>query len=215
MDTSTTSGLLHQAEALLDLGRPHEALQVAGMATSAQPPDATVHCVMATGHLAVGALADAFAEIERAARLEPAWEWPHRLRAMALLRQAEEATGRKARRLQKRASRAASDAVRRGPATPEAYCILGFARLTLAQIDAARTASRRAVELAPNEAAGWVVVSLVELSDGQWAAAAYAAQRALTLDPDDEAAMTVLISAQHHLGGAVFAGPEQGLSRAS
>jgi Flp pilus assembly protein TadD len=60
-----------------------------------------------------------------------------------------------------------------------------------------------------------VVASLVELTDGQWAAAASAAQRALTLDPGDEAAATVLATAQHKLGGAVFAGPEQGLSRAS
>jgi tetratricopeptide (TPR) repeat protein len=215
MDTSSTSGLLHQAEALLDLGCPLEALQVAGMAASAQPPDATVHCVMATGHLAVGNLASAFADIKQATRLEPAWEWPHRLRAMALLRQAEDMTGRRARRLQKQAVTAAADAVQRGPVTPEAHCILGFARLTLGHIDAARAAARWAVELAPGEAAGWVIVSLVELTDGQWAAAAYAAQRALTLDPDDEAAMVVLASAQHHLGGAVFAGPGHGLSRAS
>jgi tetratricopeptide (TPR) repeat protein len=97
---------------------------------------------------------------------------------------------------------------------PACYNLL-LTRLSLGQIDAARAAARRAVELAPDEAAGWVVVSLVELSDGRWAAAAYAAQRALALDPGDEAAATVLASAQHRLGGAVFAGPGQGLSRAS
>ncbi|HEY8202797.1 MAG TPA: hypothetical protein VII47_15775 [Actinomycetota bacterium] len=215
MDTSPTSGLIHQAQALLDLGRPHEALQIAGMASSAKAPDATVHCVMATGHLALGHLTEASAEIRRAEQLEPGWEWPHRLRAMALLREAETTNGRKARRLRKQASKAASDAVQRGPAAPDAHCILGFAQLTLGQIDAARAAARRAVELAPDEASGWVVVSLVELSDRQWAAAAYAAQRALALDPDDEAAATVLAAAQHRLGGAVFADPGHGLSRAS
>src|SRR5437763_5940946 len=152
MDTSSTSGLIHQAQALLDLGRPDEALQIAGMASSAQVPDATVHCVMATGHLALGHLTDAFAEIRHAQRLEPAWEWPHRLRAMALLREAETTTGRKARRVRKQASRAASDAVQRNPAAPEAHLILGFARLSLGQIDASRAAAHRAVELAPDEA---------------------------------------------------------------
>lgn len=215
MDTPSPSGLIDEAEALLALGRPHEALQIAGMAASASTPDATVHCVMATSHLALGQAGDAFAEIEQAAKLEPEWEWPRRLRAMALLREAESATARKARRLQKRAARVARDAVRRGPGTPEAHCILGFAEINLGRVGAARTAARTAVELAPDEAAGWVVVSLVELTDGQWAAAAYAAQRALALEPDDEAAMTVLASAQHQLGGAVFAGPEEGLSWAS
>ena len=209
------SGLINQAEALLALGRPHEALQIAGMATTVKTPDATVHCVMATSHLALGHVGDAFDEIERASRLEPEWEWPHRLKAMALLRKAEDLTGRKARRLQKKAARAAREAVRRGPVTAEAHCLLGFTEITLGRVGPARTAARRAVELAPDEASGWVVVSLVELTDGQWAAAAYAAKRALTLDPEDEAAMTVLASAQHQLGGAVFAGPEQGLSRAS
>src|SRR5438093_106107 len=89
------------------------------------------------------------------------------------------------------------------------------ALLDLGRPDEALQIAGRAVELAPDEAAGWVVVSLVELSDAQWAAAAYAAQRALALEPDDKAAATVLASAQHRLGGAVFAGPGHGLSRAS
>jgi Flp pilus assembly protein TadD len=215
MDTPSTSGLIHEAQALLALGRPHEALQIAGMATVIRTPDATVHCVMATSHLALGHVGDAFDEIERAAKLEPEWEWPHRLRAMALLREAEDFGGRRARRLQRKAARAAREAVRRAPVTPEAHCLLGFAEITLGRVGPARAAARRAVELAPDEASGWVVVSLVELTDGQWAAAAYAARRALAIDPGEEAAATVLASAQHRLGGAVFAGPEEGLSRAS
>lgn len=215
MNESRNSGLMHQAETLLELGRPHEALHIAGMAAAAEPADATVHCVMATGHLALGEVADAFAEIERAMQLEPAWEWPHRLMAMALLRQAEETKGRKAKRLQRRAASAARTAVRLGPAIPEAHCILGFAELTLGRVATARAATRRAVELAPDDAPGWVVVSLVELSERQWAAAAYAAWRALTLDPSDEAAMTVFASARQQLGCAVFPDPDQGLSQAS
>ena len=215
MSESRNSGLMHQAETLLELGRPHEALHIAGMAAVAEPADATVHCVMATGHLALGEVTDAFSEIRRAIQLEPAWEWPHRLKAMALLQKAEEAKGRKAKRLQKQAAEAARSAARLGPLIPEAHCILGFAELTLGRVAAARAATRRAVELAPDDAAGWVVISLVELSEGHWAAAAYAAQRALTLDPGDEAATTVLASARHQLGGAVIPDPRHGLSRAS
>ena len=215
MNQSPNGGLMHQAETLLELGRPHEALHIAGMAAAAAPADATIHCVMATGHLALGEVADAFGEIRRAIQLEPAWEWPHRLKAMALLSQAEEAKGRKAKRLQRRAGEAARTAVRLGPAIPEAHCILGFAELTLGRVAAARAATRRAVELAPDDAPGWVVISLVELSERQWAAAAYAAWRALTLDPNDEAAMTVFASARQQLGCAMIPDPDHGLSRAS
>ena len=215
MTQSPNGGLMHQAETLLELGRPHEALHIAGMAAAAEPSDATVHCVMATSHLALGEVADAFCDIKRAMQLEPAWEWPHRLKAMALLRLAEEAKGRKVKHLQRRAAEAARTAVRLGPVIPEAHCILGFAELTLGRVAAARAATRRAVELAPDDVAGWVVVSLVELSERQWAAAAYAASRALTLDPDDEAALTVFESARQQFGCASIPDPGHGLSRAS
>jgi Flp pilus assembly protein TadD len=215
MDESLTSSLMHQAEALLELGRPHEALHVAGMAAAAEPPAATIHCVMATGHLALGEVAQAFVEIKRAMQLDQAFEWPHRLHAMALLQRAEHARGRRARRLQKWAVVAARRAATLDPTIPEAHCILGFAALTLGRVAEARAATRRAVELEPDAAAGWVVVSLVELSEGQWAAAAYAAARALTLDPEEEAAATVLESAYRQLGCAVLPDSGQDLSWAS
>jgi Flp pilus assembly protein TadD len=214
MDASRNSGLMQQAETLLELGRPHEALQVASIAATTQPSDATVHCVMATGHLALGAVAEAFAEVKRALVLEPSWEWPHRLRAMALLRQSEDVKGRKVKRLHKRAVAAAREAAKLGPVISEAQCILAFAELTVGHFEEARAAALRAVQLSPGDAAAWVVTALLELSEQRWAAAKHAAEQALVIDPQDEAAMTVLISVYQKTGGAVETG-SQGLSRAS
>ncbi|MGH2722573.1 MAG: hypothetical protein ACRDJO_13380 [Actinomycetota bacterium] len=214
MDVSSTSGLMDQAESLLQLGRPHEALQVAGMAAVAQPSDATVHCVMATGHLALGEAAQAFGEVKRALALEPTWEWPHRLQAMALLRQSEDLEGRRARRLHKRAVAAAREAARLGPAISEAQCILAFAELTVGRIAEARVAAHAAIQLNPHDAAPWVVTALLELSAHAWPAAKHAAQQALAIDPDDEAAMTVLITVYQQTG-ATFGDGAQDLSRAS
>jgi tetratricopeptide (TPR) repeat protein len=199
MNHSRTNGLMNEAGALLELGRPQEALQVAGMAALMQPADAAVYCVTATVHIATGDIADAFPEIRRALEIEPAWEWPHRLEAMALLRQAEDLTGRKARRLQRKAAEAARHAVLLGPLVPEAHYVQAFAELTLGRLRKARTAAAKAVELDPDDPPGWVVTALVELSQRQWAAAGYAAQRALALDPEDEAAMTVLATARRRL----------------
>lgn len=214
MDLSSTSGLMDQAESLLQLGRPHEALQVAGIAAVAQPSDAAVHCVMATGHLALGEVDDAFAEVKRALAIEPTWEWPHRLQAMALLRQSEDLEGRKARRLHKRAVTAAREAARLGPVISEAQCILAFAELTVGRIDEARVAAHAAIQLNPQDAAAWVVTALLELSAHSWPAAKHAAQQALAIDPQDEAAMTVLVTVYQQTGGA-FEGGAQDLSRAS
>lgn len=214
MDVSSTSGLMDQAESLLQLGRPHEALQVAGIAAVAQPSDAAVHCVMATGHLALGEVDEAFAEVKRALAIEPTWEWPHRLQAMALLRQSEDLTGRKARRLHRRAVTAAREAARLGPVISEAQCILAFSELTVGRIDEARVAAHAAIRLNPEDAAAWVVTALLELSAHSWPAAKHAAQQALAIDPEDEAAMTVLVTVYKQTGGA-FEGGAQDLSRAS
>lgn len=191
--------LMHQAGALLELGRPQEALQIAGMAAMTQPADASVFCVTATVHIATGDVEEAFAEIKRALELEPTWEWPHRLQAMALLRQAEELSGRKARRLQRKAAEAARHAVMLGPLVSEAHYVQAFAQLTLGRLRKARAAAAKAVELDPDDTPGWVVTALVELTQRQWAAAGYAAQRALAIDPTDEAARTVLATARSQL----------------
>ena len=70
---------------MLDLGRYEEASTLLARLVSAEPGSGRAWCLFARAHLGADRFAEAVEAANRAAAIEPAEEWPHRLASNALM----------------------------------------------------------------------------------------------------------------------------------
>lgn len=142
MDELERRAALAQADLLVDLDRPQEALDTLSGVLAARPADPAALGLAALCHLdAEGDAVEALTLARRAGEADPAADLPHRLAALAYLRLDQPA----------RAREAAAGAVALAPESWAGHFVLGVAHLgDVRTRRRARDAARRAVELAPH-----------------------------------------------------------------
>jgi tetratricopeptide (TPR) repeat protein len=164
---------------------------------------------VASAHLELEQLEAALASAELAASSAPSWEWPHRLRSVALLRDGRAADAVDAAlsalvlepdlwaaRVQlayalggaqrwQAAFDAANGAVALAPEEADAHAAVGYAALGMEWRDVAERAFLRALELDPQHAAAHNNLALVRLQRRDLRSAASGFTAAVTADPTD------------------------------
>lgn len=192
-----SSGLAAQAEALVDVGRAHEALALAGRAVGQAPEDPSALCALANAYLRLDdgeACADA---AQRAAALAPEAERPHRLAALGLLR-ADDLDA---------AEREARTAVTLAPEQAVGEYVLGMVLRARRRLSAARAAAEAAVRLDPGMASAHTLLGEILLEEGRLLAAHQATSAAVSLAPDNSDALTALAMVQLRRGRVGEAAP--------
>ena len=76
---------LARAATMLDLGRYDEASTLLARLVSAEPDSSRAWCLFARAHLGADRFMSAVEAANKAASIEPAEEWPHRLASNALM----------------------------------------------------------------------------------------------------------------------------------
>src|SRR5208337_2593336 len=118
-----------------------EAAGLLARVVSAEPECSRAWCLMARAHLGADRYAEAVSAAKRAAALDPADEWPHRLASNALVHLGNYPD----------ALRAAYDACRLAPGYWQTHVCVAQAALVFFKEAAATEAAARARDLAPNE----------------------------------------------------------------
>ncbi|MGH3388882.1 MAG: tetratricopeptide repeat protein, partial [Actinomadura sp.] len=84
-DTEPTDADLERADALIALGRHEAARESLARVLAREPGNVEALCLLAQALKEAGAPAEMLSVAERANAVAPDEEWPHRLRALALL----------------------------------------------------------------------------------------------------------------------------------
>ena len=175
-----------RAAALLEMNRPHEALEQLRLALAQDPEDSRLHCLSVLGELEVGDLDRALEAAERAVSCGPEEEWPHRLRAISLLRLDRPSEARAA----------AFEAARLAPGEAMTYLVLAEALQATGERAGAEDAARHAVELDPDDPDAHTTLGKVFLDQDRPADAVLAYRAALALDAEDADALNNLAVAR-------------------
>ncbi|GAA0634363.1 hypothetical protein GCM10010174_64880 [Kutzneria viridogrisea] len=203
------SGVYERAQALIDLGRHEQAVQVLIEHLGGQPYDVQALNLLALAHLKSGNNHAALEAANSSAALTPDHEWPHRLRSVALA-----ALGAGPDALA-----AAELAVSLAPHVSLTHANLATVLTTLGRPQDALAPANTAIGLAPNVADRHVQLARISLALKDLATARAAAQRAVQLEPDNAEAVRALAatdlssgklrSATELLLGAVRMDPRQ------
>ncbi|MQA05062.1 MAG: tetratricopeptide repeat protein [Streptosporangiales bacterium] len=174
-----------RARVLIDAGRLEEAKGVLQTALAQEPDDGGKWCLFALCMVRLDQYDEALEAAGRAAALEPAEEWPHRLASIALC-------GKKD---YPRAVTAARESVRRESDLWQTHAQLALALHELrdrSSLDEAWQAASYAVSLAPEEAETHFVMGVIAQERRQHDVAEQAYEKVLALDPGHAAAMNNL-----------------------
>ncbi len=175
---------LDRASALLDLGRPQDAL-VALAQAGEDAGSGPGQCLRALAHLRLGELRLAASAAGAARAAAPSHEWGFRLGAIAALRAGE----------LRRAVGLAQEAVALAPDEELTHQVAAVALLHSGDIGAARRHGEQMLRLAPDAALSHQTYGRVLLVEGRTAEAEAALRTALELDPQDAESMSLLASA--------------------
>lgn len=173
---------LERADALIDLHRPEQALELAQAAMARAPQDPAPHLIAARAHLAAGSYDDAEQAARQALSLDPLSSHAARLIAIALGNTRD----------QKGARKWALEAVRLAPEDTYAHALL--AQL-LSNSDRHRDAiahAEQAVSLDPENDFAHFTLGRVLYQDGRFLASEHALRHALALDPTDAPTLSAL-----------------------
>jgi len=173
---------LARAATMLDLGRYDEASMLLARLVSAEPGSGRAWCLFARAHLGADRFADAVEAANRAAAIEPAEEWPHRLASNALMHLGNHGE----------ALRAAAESRRLAPAFWQTHVCVAQAALAAGQPAVAASAAAEARKLAPNEPDVHFLSGKVALARADLDGARTHQERALALDPTHSGAMNEL-----------------------
>jgi Flp pilus assembly protein TadD len=180
-----------RAEALLEVERTDEAIDVLVRGLAADPDDTWLLGVLVRAQLDVDPQA-AVQTAERLVALEPWSSLAHRYCSIAY-----QALGRRDPALHH-----AREAVAKAPQDPWAHSTLATAiggSKNKTQLDALQAAGK-AIELAPNSTAGYFAAGRVEMDAGHWKNAGKWFERVLEIDPYDEPAQINLALAHEATG---------------
>ncbi len=171
-----------RGSALIDLGRPADALVDLRSAIAHDPGDSHAHCLIALAHVRLDQPREALEAARAGAALDPEDAWPQRLMAIALGK-----LGKK-----RLAKTAALEACRLDPEEPMAHIVLSGALQEARDEAGALAAARHAVELDPGSADAQHQVGSVLLAHERLAEAEAAFHAALELNPEHSHALNNL-----------------------
>lgn len=175
--STSVEHLVAQADHLIDLDRPDQALRLLGEALAQEPNHAGALCAAARAHLQTRRYDKALHAVELALAAEPDHPFPAYLRASILV-----AVKRPD------ALAAAESAVRLAPGWWPAHGVLARALVMLGRRDAALRVAQHVVALAPTESGAHYLLGDVADDVGRSTLAAAEFREALRLDPSDVAA---------------------------
>lgn len=182
MSSEPGDRLLDRAGALLDLGRPGEALELTGEALASAPDDMVAHYLHGGALLGLGRAHQAVSHFERAAAAAPWFHDAHQMRGLALHRSGK--------------TKAASASLQRAlEIAPDSVACLLLAveiDLKLRRKASARSNVERALALAPENPEAHVAAAIVELHARNRYRAGTSLRTALELDPENTNALNVL-----------------------
>lgn len=171
-----------RAQALIDLRRYTEALELLAQAIAADPDDFELHCMRSRALLELGSYPEALAASETAARLAPDEAWPFTLRSAILV---------KLDRVRE-ALKAAREAARLAPYSSQAQFQLAIGEWMCWHRRAGRAAAERVRELAPEESTSYELLAWFDLGLWRFRSAEENAREALRLNPQSSQALNYL-----------------------
>jgi tetratricopeptide (TPR) repeat protein len=199
---------VERAAALVELRRFDEAIAHCRNVLASHATHLRAHCLLAQSELGRRHHRDALSAAQQAIAIAPDEEWPHRLASLA----------HAGLRDTQRALEHAREAVRLAPHEYRTYIRLVEAELDGGSVQAAGSATQRALELAPEIADVQFVAGKVADAEGRPGAAQEAFRRALSIQPDHSAAHNELARMQlkdsRRFRGGALAGAATGFATA-
>jgi len=157
----------------MEVGRHTQALTELSQQLASNPHDVEALCLTAVCQLELGDPVQAEETARSALGIEMSWEWPFRIRSVALTQ-----LGRSREALEM-----ARESVRLAPHEPSAHRQLSTALLNRRRPKEAEKAANRAVELAPHDSESYLAVASVADARRRRRQERAALEKALALDP--------------------------------
>lgn len=166
-----------QAEALIAVKRYPDAIAVIRRALAAAPQDTNLLGLLAQANIELGDFVTALSAAEGLIAVDPAYEWGHRLRSLALA-----GVGR-----HREGEAAAREAVRLSPSNPSAHLVLVDRLMERRRLREAESSIQRILQLAPGWFAGYDAMGRLQLRRQRFREAERYFRMALQIEPDNAA----------------------------
>ena len=180
--TDTSDNLSERANALIEMGRPEEAIPLLVRAIALDPDDVYTRCRLVLALMRTGKQTEALEQAEAALAVDASGEWPHRLRAILLGQQGRH----------KEALESALKAVRIEPELPSALYTLGSVYVNLKRYKNADEVGVRMLEAAPDDSDSHKLLSFIAVRQNKHRDTEKHARESLRLDPENMDAMRSL-----------------------
>jgi tetratricopeptide (TPR) repeat protein len=180
--TDTSDNLSSRANALIEMGRPEEAIPLLVRAIALDPDDAHTRCRFVLALMRTGKQNEALEQAEAALAIDASGEWPHRLRAILLGQQGRH----------KEALEGALEAVRIEPELPSALYTLGSVYVNLKRYRDADAIGVRILEAAPDDSDSHELLSFIAVRQNKHRETELHARDSLRLNPENMDAMRFL-----------------------
>jgi tetratricopeptide (TPR) repeat protein len=180
--TDTAENLSSRANALIEMGRPEEAIPLLVRAIALEPDDVHTRCRFVLALMRVGKQPEALEHAEAALAVDASREWPHRLRAILLGQQGSH----------KEALESALEAVRIEPELPSALYTLGSVYVNLKRYRDADEVGVQILEAAPDDSDSHELLSFIAVRQNKHRDTEKHARESLRLNPENMDAMRFL-----------------------
>jgi tetratricopeptide (TPR) repeat protein len=180
--TDTSDNLSERANALIEMGRPEEAIPLLVRAIGLEPDDAHTRCRLVLALMRTDKQKEALEQAEAALSVDASGEWPHRLRAILLGQQGRH----------KEALMSALEAVRIEPELPSALYTLGSVYVNLKRFRDADEVGARILEAAPDDSDSHELLSFIAVRQNKHRDTEKHARESLRLNPENMDAMRFL-----------------------
>jgi len=178
--------LTEQAEMLLDVSKPREALVLLNRALVLDAQAYRTHCLRACAYLLLEEYESALASAEAAIGTDPDEEWGHRVRAVVL-----GCAGR-----HQEAFQAALTAAECDPECAAVMNCMVYRARALGKDQVAKHWAQRLVDEYPDSADGHTALGILAMDQFEWRSAEKHLRNALRIDPTDQTNL-------NHLGGSL------------
>jgi tetratricopeptide (TPR) repeat protein len=180
--TDTADNLSDRANALIEMGRPEEAIPLLVRAIGLEPDDAHTRCRLVLALMRTDKQKEALEQAEAALAVDASGEWPHRLRAILLGHQGRH----------KEALESALEAVRIEPELPSALYTLGSVYVNLKRFKDADEVGVRILEAAPDDSDSHELLSFIAVRQNKHSETEKHARESLRLNPENMDSMRFL-----------------------
>ena len=180
--TDTADNLSERANALIEMGRPEEAVPLLVRAIALEPDDAHTRCRFVLALMRVGKQTEALEQAEAALAVDASGEWPHRLRAILLGHEG----------WHEKALESALEAVRIEPELPSALYTLGSVYVNLKRYRDADAVGVRILEAAPDDSDSHELLAFIAVRQNKHRDTEKHARDSLRLNPENMDAMRFL-----------------------